>query len=48
MRRIKEKLKRTVKYWRVSYKQANDRDRLLAGAFALMVLAYVWWALLTL
>jgi hypothetical protein len=48
MRRIKEKLRRTVKYWRISYKQASERDRLLAGAFTLMVLAYVWWALLAL
>ncbi len=48
MRRLKEKVKRTVKYWRISYKQASERDRLLVGVFALMVLTYVWWALLAL
>ncbi len=46
MKRIKEKVKRTVKYWRVSYEQSSARERLLVGAFTLIVLAYVWWAIL--
>ncbi len=48
MRRIKEKVKRTVKYWRISYEQVSARDRLLVGVFTLMVLTYVWWAILAL
>jgi hypothetical protein len=46
MKQIKEKFKRTVKYWRVSYQQANGRERLLLGSLALMALAYAWWAML--
>ncbi len=46
MKSIKEKVKRTVKYWRISYEQASERDRLLVGVFTLIVLAYVWWAIL--
>ncbi len=48
MKRIKEKFKRTVKYWYISYEQASERDRLLVGVFTLIVLAYIWWALLAL
>ncbi len=48
MKTIKDKLKRTVKYWRISYQQASERDRLLLGAFTLIVLTYVWWAILAL
>ena len=46
MKPIKEKIKRTVKYWRVSYQQANGRDRLLLGIYALMVLVYAWLIML--
>jgi hypothetical protein len=46
MKKIKDKVKRTVKYWRISFKQASERDRLLLGAFTLMALVYVWWAML--
>jgi hypothetical protein len=46
MKRIKEKFKRTVKYWRISYHQANGRDRLSMGLFALLMLAYTWWVIL--
>jgi hypothetical protein len=47
MKRINDKFKRTIKYLRVSYKQASERDRLSMGlfAFALMVLVYAWWML---
>lgn len=48
MKRIKEKYSRIVKYWRVSYKQASDRERLFLGVYALIVLTYVWWAILAL
>jgi hypothetical protein len=47
MKRLEEKFKRTVKYWRISYKQASGRDRLYIGLFALMILTYVWWLSLT-
>ena len=43
MKQMEEKVKRTVKYWRVRYKQASGRDRLYIGLFALMILTYVWW-----
>jgi len=46
MQQIKEKLRRKVKYWRVSYKQASAPDRLSLGMFALMMLVYAWWAVL--
>jgi hypothetical protein len=46
MKQIKEKFKRTVKYWRITYQQANGRDRLSMGMFALLMLAYAWWAML--
>jgi hypothetical protein len=47
MKRIEEKLKRKVKYWRISYQQASGQDRLSIGLFALMMLAYAWWVILT-
>ena len=46
MKRINEKVKRTVKYLRVSYQQANDRDRLSLYMFALIMLIYTWWAMI--
>jgi hypothetical protein len=48
MKRIEDKFKRTIKYWRVSYRQASDKDRLSMGlfAFALAMLVYAWWMLL--
>ena len=48
MKPIREKFKRTVKYWRVSYKQASGKDRLLIGMGALVVLVYAWWVTLVL
>ena len=47
MKHIEEKLKRKVKYWRISYQQASGQDRLFIGLFALMMLAYLWWVTLT-
>lgn len=46
MKQIEEKLKRTVKYWRVSYRQATDRDRLSMAMFTLIILIYAWWVYL--
>ena len=46
MKQIEEKLKRKMKYWRVSYMQASNRDRLLLGAFMLIFLTYAWWMML--
>lgn len=48
MKRPKEKFKRIVKYWRVSYQQATGRERLSVGMFAMVMLTYVWWAFLML
>ena len=46
MKQLKEKWKRIVKYWRISYKQANERDRLFIGMFALVMVTYTWWVIL--
>jgi len=46
MKRIEEKLKRKVKYWRVSYLQASGRDRLSMGMFTMLMLIYMWWVIL--
>jgi hypothetical protein len=48
MKRIKEKLNRTLKYWRVSYRQASGKDRLFIGMCALVMLVYAWWVMLVL
>jgi hypothetical protein len=49
MKRIEEKFKRTIKYLRVSYKQASEQERLSMGLFALalVVLVYAWWVLVS-
>lgn len=46
MKRIEEKLKRKVKYWRVSFLQASERDRLVIGLFGGIMLTYIWWVIL--
>ena len=46
MKRLEEKLKRTVKYWRISYQQSGEKDRLSMAMFALLMLVYVWWVIL--
>jgi hypothetical protein len=43
MKRVDEKFKRIVKYWRVRYQQASSQDRLLVSMYTLMVLIYAWW-----
>jgi len=46
MKRLEEKLKRTVKYWRISYQQSREKDRLSMAMFTLVMLVYVWWVIL--
>jgi hypothetical protein len=46
MKRIEEKLKRKVKYWRISYLQASGRERLSMGMFTMLMLIYMWWVIL--
>ena len=48
IKRPKEKFRRIVKYLRVSYQQASGRERLSVGMFVLMMLTYLWWAILVL
>lgn len=43
MKRIEEKLKRKVKYWRISLLQTNGRDRVSLGLFMILILVYMWW-----
>jgi hypothetical protein len=47
MKQIEEKFKRKMKYLRISYKQANGRDRLYMGLYSVLILVYVWWYFLT-
>ena len=46
MKRLEEKLKRTVKYWRISYQQSREKDRLSIAMFAFVMLVYMWWVIL--
>jgi hypothetical protein len=46
MKQLEEKLKRKVKYWRISYQQASGQDRFLLGLYGLLILIYAWWYLL--
>jgi hypothetical protein len=46
MKRLREKSRRLVKYWLVTYKQASGRERLYAGMFFMLLLTYVWWAMI--
>ena len=48
MKQIEEKLKRKMKYLRISYKQASGRDRLSLGLYSVLILVYVWWYFLVL
>jgi len=48
MKQIEEKLKRKMKYLRISYKQASGRDRLSLGLYSVLILIYVWWYFLVL
>jgi hypothetical protein len=44
MKRIEEKVRRTVKYWRISFLQSSGRDRVSLGMFMVLILVYMWWA----
>jgi hypothetical protein len=48
MKHLKEKLKRQVKYMRVSYQQARGRERLNLYMFAMLLLIYAWWVIIAL
>ena len=48
MKRIEEKLRRKVKYWRISFMQASIRDRLHLGLFSILILVYAWWVFIVL
>jgi hypothetical protein len=48
MKRIKEKYTRTMKYWRIRYKQSSERERLALGVFTGLMLTYAWWVYLVL
>ena len=47
MKQIEEKLKRKVKYLRISYRQASGWDRLYMGLYGVLILVYTWWYFLT-
>ena len=46
MKQLKEKLKRRMKYLRVSYQQTRGRERLNLFMFAMLMLIYAWWAMM--
>jgi len=48
MKQLKEKLKRRMKYLRVSYQQTRGRERLNLFMFAMLMLIYAWWAMMVL
>ena len=45
-KRIHEKFKRIMKYWRVRYHQSNERERLNLYLLVFLVFSYVWWVLI--
>ena len=47
-KRLNEKFKRTIKYWRVRYQQTSARDRLNLSLFAFLMIAYTWWMFMVL
>lgn len=48
MKPMKEKLRRIIKYWSISYQQTRERDRLHIGMFAVVMIIYTWWVILVL
>jgi hypothetical protein len=46
MKRVKEKSRRIVKYWRIRYQQASGNERMFVGLYVLAMLAYAWWTIL--
>lgn len=47
MKQKKEKIRRVLKYWRVMYMQAGRQERLSMAMFIVVILMYLWWAMLT-
>jgi len=45
-KRIREKLKRMMKYWRVRYRQSSERERLTLYLLVFLVFSYAWWVLI--
>jgi hypothetical protein len=45
-KRLHEKFKRTMKYWRVRYQQSNERERLNLYLLVFLMLSYTWWILM--
>ena len=45
-KRINDKFKRTIKYWRVRYQQATKQERMNLYVVTFLVLSYTWWLLL--
>lgn len=48
MKQKKNRFKRVVKYWRVRYVQASKQDRLSVALFIVVMLTYLWWAVMVL
>lgn len=42
-RKVKEKVNRRVKFWRVSWRQLSPEDKQAAGFVAAVLAAFVWW-----
>jgi hypothetical protein len=45
--KLKEKLSRKVKFYRVSYKQSDPESRISWGLFVGLLLIYLTWAIQT-
>lgn len=45
MKKLKDRIRRKIKYYRVGFHQASKEDRVGLGMSALGVLVYVWWVL---
>jgi hypothetical protein len=46
MKQKKDKFRRVVKYWRVRYIQASSQERVSLALFIVVMLMYLWWAML--
>ena len=47
-KKLNDKFKRSIKYWRVRYQQSTQRERLNLTLVAFLALTYVWWMLMVL
>ena len=48
MKQKKDKFRRVMKYWRVRYMQASNQERVSLAMFMVVMLTYLWWAILVL